>query len=101
MHIEISIGSQYFPSNRVLVKEGRCKWYEELRNSSGDDISVTFPQDIEQVPDIFVYLCHKTKRISFKRFKFADIVKKNWKNPPGIYFLFVKFICTYVYMFLF
>jgi hypothetical protein len=77
MEVQVCIGTQMIKSSALTVKEGRAHWYTPLT-----DLIATWPKDLRQVPDIFVYLAVKAKRVSFVRFNFEELVKKGWRNPP-------------------
>lgn len=83
LSVEVSCGSNYWQSHPADVNEGRGKWYDEIRTEEGSrDLVFTYPADVEQVPDIFVYLRKPKKRISYMRIPFADAVAAGWKVAP-------------------
>ena len=55
------------------------------QNNYGNIGPLTMPDDIDQCPDIFIYLCGNNKRISYLRIPFKNIVNKKWKNAPKWY----------------
>jgi hypothetical protein len=77
MEVQVCIGTQMVKSAAIAPKEGRVSWYTPLT-----DLVSTWPKDLRQVPDVFVYLAHKQKRVSFVRFNFEELVKKGWRTPP-------------------
>jgi hypothetical protein len=87
MHVEVSFGNNYWRSQEVEVEDGRCRWYEEMKGGEKDWPTAAFPKTIEQVPDVFVYLCVKKKRLSFKRFNFKALLERGWKVPPAWHIL--------------
>ena len=58
-------------------------------NVDGHIGPISMPIDIDQCPDIFIYLClsSNNKRISYLRMPFKTIFNKQWKNPPKWYHL--------------
>lgn len=124
MHVEISCGNNYWSSRTVTPEEGRCRWYQEIKDSkgthsttntlyhqhslphrhimrfsmlvlmscswlhcvsvvfffallcftvlycSGEHPTFTYPTDLEQVPNVYLYLCDKKRRIAWLSFPF-------------------------------
>lgn len=90
MHVEIHIGSNCARSSRVPVKDGRCEWYETIVSSGPGGAQTEnkefgplyLQKDLNQVPDLFVYLCNQKRRISFCRIPFKEIVQQHWLCHP-------------------
>ena len=81
--IQLSIGKYSSTSNTIIVSNGRFKYFQAL-----NDLEVRYSSDLNQVPDIFIYIINSFgDKISYKRFKFKDIVNKVWKSPPTWFLL--------------
>ena len=114
MMVEISIGKYRCTSKPAAVKDGRCEWFQviasndkhsnsenDARSSSlgmgsneeraslvpkaSDNIGpLTLPVDVEQCPDVFLYLCSASgRKVSYLRMSFKEIVDAKWNNGPS------------------
>ena len=112
MMIELAIGKYRCCSKPAAVKDGRCEWFQVVsstphhearssvlgsasesertsliaNDSQSDSVGpLTLPCDLEQCPDVFLYLCsassHKT--VSYLRMPFKAIVDAKWTNGPS------------------
>eukprot|EP01083_Nonionella_stella_P051226 136023_1 len=84
MHVEVHCGEYTARSRRVKVKDGRCEWYDILGDGN---LSMALPEDTSQCPDVFVYLCNKSARICYKRFKFEELLAQGWRVTPSWFML--------------
>eukprot|EP00736_Rhodelphis_marinus_P012214 Rmarinus@m.21902 len=79
--VKVSIGRKVVESKAVKSKNGVASWYEMPRV---EDMVSTWPEDIDQVPDIFVDVHDGSKRMSYLRFKAKDLSAFNeqpqWQN---------------------
>eukprot|EP00485_Elphidium_margaritaceum_P004276 CAMPEP_0202695866 /NCGR_PEP_ID=MMETSP1385-20130828/9321_1 /ASSEMBLY_ACC=CAM_ASM_000861 /TAXON_ID=933848 /ORGANISM="Elphidium margaritaceum" /LENGTH=1764 /DNA_ID=CAMNT_0049351945 /DNA_START=35 /DNA_END=5329 /DNA_ORIENTATION=- len=74
--------------------KGACEWYELMKLSDAgakeDTIDLRMPDDVNQCPDVIFYLIEKKSGfdttdnvISYLRFKWKDLVGKNYKKEGG------------------
>ena len=62
LSVRLSMGDYTKQTQGMSSENGSARWYEEL------EIHAEFPNDVSQVPDIFVDLYKNDKRLSFRRF---------------------------------
>jgi hypothetical protein len=84
--VEVGIGAHCYSTNEFEAQHGKIEVYSSIRQNKSDNLLLSLPQDIDQVPDVFVYLTRKTmkrtQRISYYRFPFKQLVGKGWKASP-------------------
>jgi hypothetical protein len=82
--IEVACMKQSVQSSKAKPKDGISTWYEELQAATGGDLAVEMPADLEQCADVFVYLCTKEGRVSFRRYSAAYLLNEHggWRVPP-------------------
>lgn len=83
LQVELSCGSFSWRSGAAKSVDGRAKWYQEMKDGTGEWPAFSYPQDLDQVPNVFIYLCQKEKRIAFLSFPFRDLVERGWIVPPS------------------
>lgn len=83
LQVKISVGKHEIVSKQVNCVGRNCQWGELMESED-----ILLPEDISQVPDVFVYLVTAFTEFSshrdpicYKRFSVADIIKKNFKAP--------------------
>jgi hypothetical protein len=65
LRIKVSIGHHEICSKAAKYEKGMCRWNEFLKSDS-----IKLPADLEQIPDIFVYLVREDDRpVCFTRIK--------------------------------
>eukprot|EP00808_Paulinella_micropora_P000340 g32402.t1 len=83
MGIEVSCGDISVSSSFITSQQGRVEWFTPLSLSLPQ-----LPEDPTQAPDVFVYLVNssstssKKRRVSFSRFRLADLCDQQWISPP-------------------
>ena len=71
-YVEVHCGEHSDKSSEQAAKKHACNWLEVL-----PELRVTFPEDLTQVPDVFIYLVNNDCRFAFLRISMADLV-----HPP-------------------
>jgi len=84
MQVKVSCGRYELQTKRVENEQGISNWNQMESNA---DEHMTYPTDIDQVPDIFIHLCrgetekdvgNPLLRLSFLRFTAAELMKKGF-----------------------
>jgi len=72
LRVRISIGPYDYITSSAKYEKGMCRWNQYMKSEV-----LTLPEDLSQVPDIFVYLVKEDlKPVCFTRFKAVDLAKK-------------------------
>lgn len=79
LNVKVSIGqhSSGFPHG-FEVQKGIIKMYKNVRT-----MNFRYPQDLDQVPDCFVYLMRDNLPICYKRFTFRELIEQGQHVPPA------------------
>jgi hypothetical protein len=64
LKVSISIGIHELCTKPVSCEGGTCRWSESLKTEK-----FVFPEDVDQIPDIFIYLLRDDRPICFARMK--------------------------------
>eukprot|EP00475_Leptophrys_vorax_P032002 TRINITY_DN4892_c1_g1_i3.p1 TRINITY_DN4892_c1_g1~~TRINITY_DN4892_c1_g1_i3.p1 ORF type:complete len:1239 (+),score=404.15 TRINITY_DN4892_c1_g1_i3:101-3817(+) len=80
--VELSIGSTVYSSKELENRGSVVKFYSGIENKGNFNLIFNLPEDVEQCPDVFVYLVRKKKRVNYRRFTFKSLLEYGWKTPP-------------------
>ncbi|DAZ98143.1 TPA: hypothetical protein N0F65_003129 [Lagenidium giganteum] len=79
LHIVVTCGLQEIYSSRKKPKNGVIEW-----NESDESDKMLFPVDLDQIPDVFVYLCKgdddERRAICYQRFTARSLVEEKFQR---------------------
>jgi hypothetical protein len=81
--IALECGEHSWESPEKSLLNGAAEFYEAIADDSGGiNLCCNFPQDITQVPDVFIYVIYKKEKICYYRSSFADLFQNGFETPP-------------------